>query len=71
MSSVILIALAAAGAFFVGRFAERARTAHDMFTSYKARVSTNFRAWLRHSAMMILIGLGTLALLVSMMMHHR
>jgi hypothetical protein len=65
---VFLIGLAAVGAFFIGRFAERARTAHELFTSYKARVGTNFRAWLRHSAMVVILGIGTLAIVVSVIM---
>jgi hypothetical protein len=65
VSSVVLIVLAAAGAFFIGRFAEKARTAHDLYTSYKSRVGTNFWLWLRHSTMVVLIGAGTLALVVS------
>jgi len=65
VSSFVLIVLAAVGAFFIGRFAERARTAHELYMSYKSRVGTNFWAWVRHSSMVVLIGVGTLAVVVS------
>jgi len=68
VNTVVLAALAAFGAFYLGRLGERARSAHQMFTSYRARTSSSLMEWLRDSTFAFLIGLGVVAVVISSIM---
>jgi hypothetical protein len=69
MTPVLLIGLAAICAFFAGRFAERARTAHELYSSYKARVSVNFAKWIKDTFLTVVISLGVVTFVVAALVH--
>jgi hypothetical protein len=65
VNTLVLAGLAAFGAFYLGRLGERARTAHQLFTSYRSRTSSSFREWLKDSAFTFLIGVGVVLVVIS------
>jgi hypothetical protein len=69
MTAVALIGLAAICAFFAGRFAERARTAHELYSTYKARVNTQLTRWIKDTFMTVVISLGVIAFVLAALMH--
>jgi hypothetical protein len=65
VNTLVLAGLAAVGAFYLGRIGERARTAHQLFTSYKSRTTSSFREWLKDSTFAFLIGVGIVLVVIS------
>jgi hypothetical protein len=65
VNTLVLAGLAAVGAFYLGRLGERARTAHQLFTSYKSRTTSSFREWLKDSTFTFLIGVGIVLVVIS------
>lgn len=65
MESLALVALAAVGAFYIGRLGERARTAHQMYDSYKRRVTTSLTEWIKDTALSVVLTAVVVLIIVS------
>jgi hypothetical protein len=65
VSTLVFAALAALGAFYMGRLGERARSAHQQFSSYRSRTGSSFREWLKDSTLAFMIALGVVLLVLS------
>jgi len=69
MTPTILFGLAALCAFYVGHFAERARNAHQLYSSYRARVRSNLAHWIKDTMMTLMVSIGLAALVIAALMH--